>query len=68
MELNKEGLKEIKLKLLNNGRYTWVISYCFSSNNTDAVTELRQIDSILKDKFPDYATRGAGKVYSLDDE
>lgn len=69
MELKKEGVSEITVKMLSSGRYTWVISIVFPTiNSREAIEDLKSIDRQLRDKFEDHVRKGAGRAVSLDEE
>jgi hypothetical protein len=67
IELQSE-YTEIALKLTTHGRYIWNITSRFSSNKVNqALEELIRTDRKLKDKFPNHATRGSGRVSNFEE-
>lgn len=68
MELTTVETTEISLRLLNSGRYVWTITSQFKTSDTeDAVKTLKRVDNRMRDEFPDHATRGTGRVASIDE-
>jgi hypothetical protein len=60
---------EIAVRLLTNGRYTWTISLNSAVSGAQGSLEiLKNLDSQLKDKFPDHVSRSSSKVSYFDEE
>ena len=57
----------IEVKLGRDGRYTWKIIVNFE-NYKEGVQLSKQIDSELKDKFPDHVLRSSGRVANIEED
>ncbi len=68
MELQGDRV-EISLRLLTNGRYTWVITAQADRTAAPSLPDfLRSIDQQLKDIFPNHVSVGTGRVGRISDE
>lgn len=62
-------VSSIEVKINNHGRYTWKINVLYNNNDyKDAVKEIKAIDKLLKDEFPDHVSKGSGRVATFEDE
>lgn len=69
MEFKKPGVSEITVKMLTSGRYTWSITTIFNTDETvRGIEDIQKIDRQLRNKFPDFVSRGSGRIASLDEE
>lgn len=66
--MDKAQLSSIEVKINNHGRYTWKINVVYNTDYEDAVKEIKKIDSLIRDEFPDVVSRGNGRVASFEEE
>lgn len=60
---------EITLRLTSHGRYTWTISSIFLTNEAgEGIKKLKELDKKLREEFPDYVQKGAGRSVNLDED
>lgn len=69
MELTNTNLTEISLRLLNSGRYVWnITSQCATKDYEETINTIKEINTKLKDTFPDHASRGSSYVKDVDED
>lgn len=67
MELQSDRV-EVSLRLLTNGKYTWVINANVSKEQAGGLSDfLKNLDGTLRDKFPNHVTPGSGKISSFEE-
>ena len=57
----------IEVKLNTHGRYTWKINVNYTEDYKEAVKELKAIDGLLKEEFPEYTKKASGRVSNIDE-
>ncbi len=64
-----QGTTKIEVKLSNSGRYTWSIQSVFrTEDGQEAIQTINKFNKLLKAEFPDFASRGSGRVASMDED
>lgn len=67
MEVQSDRV-EISVRLLTNGRYTWVITGNFPTSEAQgSIDILKSLDGTLRDKFPNHVQVGSGKISSWEE-
>lgn len=67
MELQSDRV-EVSVRLLTNGKYTWVITANVGKESAGGLSDfLQHLDGTLRDKFPNHVQPGSGKISSFEE-
>ncbi len=57
----------IEVKLNNHGRYTWSIDVKYETDFKEAVKQVKKIDELLKEEFPEHTKKAGGRAVDIDE-
>ncbi len=62
-------ISEISVRLSPRGVYTWTITTAFETKDREEAVEIiNRMDGLLRDKFPNHASPGTGRVVGISRE
>lgn len=65
--MDKPQVSSIEVKLNNHGRYTWNIHVSYDTDFKEAVREVKKIDELLRDQFPEHTKKASGRAVDIDE-